>query len=74
MIEKFNDHAVMPPSEVEQLATDLLADLAPTDKRPESAAAMAKFINKVLAFCHDWRHSWYLHGDAPEGRHEFGRL
>ena len=30
----------MPPSEVEQLAFDLLADLAPMDERPESGAAV----------------------------------
>ena len=73
-IEQFNVAAVMPPSEVEQLTGDLVADLAPADKRPESAAAVEEFITTVLEFCHDWRTTWYLHGEVPEGRHEFARL
>ena len=74
MIEQFNDWPLMPASEVEQLALDLLADLAPVDARPESAAAVAAFTNTVIAFCHDWRSLWYLHGDAPETRGRFADL
>ncbi len=73
MIERFNVAPLMPPSEVEQLTLDLLADLAPADERPESAAAVAAFTNAVLEFCHDWRSTWYLHGDVPEGRARFDR-
>jgi len=74
MIERFNDWSLMPASEVEQLALDLLADLAPMDARPESAAAVGAFTNTVIAFCHDWRSLWYLHGDAPAGRGGFQQL
>jgi hypothetical protein len=74
MIERFNDWPLMPASEVEQLALDLLADLAPIDARPESAAAVAAFTNTVIAFCHDWRSLWYLHGDAPGARGRFEDL
>ena len=34
LIERFNVAPVMPPAEVEQLAFDLLADLAPADAAP----------------------------------------
>ena len=74
MIEQFNDWPLMPASEVEQLALDLLADLAPVDARPESVAAVAAFTNTVIAFCHDWRSLWYLHGDAPGARGRFEDL
>ena len=65
LIERFNAAPVMPPAEVEQLAFDLLADLAPADARPESAAAVGRFVNAMIEFCHDWRSLWSLHGDAP---------
>ncbi len=74
MIERFNDWQLMPASEVEQLALDLLADLAPMDARPESAAAVGTFTNTVIAFCQDWRSLWYLHGDAPAARGRFEQV
>jgi len=74
MTERFNDWPLMPAAEVEQLALDLLADLAPVDARPESADAVGTFTNAVIAFCHDWRSLWYLHGDAPEARGRFEEL
>jgi hypothetical protein len=45
--ERFNVASVMPPPEVELLTTDLLADLAPTDNRPESVAALRKFNEAI---------------------------
>ena len=74
MIEQFNVSPLMAPSEVEQLAFDLLADLAPVDKRTESVAAVGQFVQAVVAFCHDWRSTWYLHGDSAEGRGRFEQL
>ena len=74
MVERFNDWPLMPPSETEQLALDLLADLAPFDARPESAAAVGEFTNTVIAFCHDWRSLWYLLGDAAGTRGKFEDL
>ena len=72
LFERFNVAPLMPPAEVEQLAFDLLADLAPADKRPESAAAVEQFVRVMIDFCHDWRSLWSLHGDAPttKGRYE----
>ena len=64
----------MPPAEVEQLTFDLLADLAPADARPESAAAVGRFVNVMIEFCHDWRSLWSLHGDAPEDRGAYEQL
>ena len=74
LIERFNVWQLMPPSELEQLAFDLLDDLAPVDGRPESHAALDTFVTTVLEFCHDWRSLWYLAGDAPEDRSQFESL
>ena len=74
LIERFNASLVMPPAEVEQLAFDLLADLAPVDAGPESAAAVGRLVNAMIEFCHDWRSLWSLHGDGPEDRGAYEQL
>jgi hypothetical protein len=74
LLERFNAAPVMPPAEVEQLTFDLLADLAPADARPESVAAIGRFSNLMIEFCHDWRSLWSLHGAAPENRGAYLRL
>jgi hypothetical protein len=74
LIERFNVAPVMPPAEVEQLAFDLLADLAPADERPESAAAVRQFIRVIVDFCHDWRSIWSLFGDALGTRVQYEQL
>jgi hypothetical protein len=74
LLERFNVWPLMPASEVEQLAFDLLADLAPVDGRSESGAAVSQFVAAVIEFCHDWRSLWYLHGDVPEARSRFENL
>ncbi|MGH8722867.1 MAG: aspartyl/asparaginyl beta-hydroxylase domain-containing protein, partial [Burkholderiales bacterium] len=74
LTERFNSASVMPPAEVEQLAFDLLADLAPADARPESGAAVKQLANLVVDFCHDWRSTWSLAGDGPDGRARYEQL
>ncbi len=74
LTERVNAAPVMPPAEVEQLAFDLLADLAPMDQRPESVAAVGKFVNLIVNFCHDWRSQWSLVGDAPEAKGQYEKL
>ncbi|HTL49711.1 MAG TPA: sulfotransferase [Steroidobacteraceae bacterium] len=74
LLERFNTAPVMAPAEVEQLAFDLLGDLAPADPRPESRAAVDQFIGAVIDFCHDWRALWSLVGEAPAGRGRFEQL
>lgn len=74
LTERVNVMPVMPPAEVEQLAIDLLADLAPADARPESVAAVDQFGAVVVDFCRDWRSLWSLFGIAHEGRPQFERL
>jgi hypothetical protein len=74
LIERFNVAPLMPAAEVEQLAFDLLADLAPADERPESAAAVGQFVSLIVDFCHDWRSLWYLVGDAPDARKQYEKL
>jgi len=74
MVERFNIAPVMPPAEVEQLAFDLLADLAPTDERPESVAAVGRFVSLIVDLCHDWRSLWSLCGVAPDARSQYEQL
>ncbi len=74
LCERVNSSPLMPPAEVEQLAFDLLGDLAPADQRPGSAAAVGQLVGLMLDFCHDWRSLWSLHGDAPEARGQFRQL
>ncbi len=74
LTERFNAAPVMPPAEVEQLAFDLLADLAPMDQRPESVAGVGQFVNLIVNFCHDWRSQWSLVGDAPEAKGQYEKL
>ncbi len=71
LFERFNAAPLMPPAEVEQLTFDLLADLAPADARPESAAAVSQFISLMIDFCRDWRSLWSLHGDAPGAKSRY---
>ncbi|MGE3394566.1 MAG: sulfotransferase, partial [Steroidobacteraceae bacterium] len=74
LFERFNVAPVMPPAEVEQLAYDLLADLAPADQRRESTAAVEQFVRVMIDFCHDWRSLWGLYGDAPATRNRYEQL
>ena len=74
LVERFNAAPLMPAAEVEQLAFDLLADVAPADERPESVAAVGQFVALIVDFCHDWRSLWSLHGDAPETRGQYEQL
>ncbi|MGH8864027.1 MAG: sulfotransferase [Burkholderiales bacterium] len=74
LIERFNVAPVMPPAEVEQLAFDLLADLAPADDSPESAAAVSQFTTLIRNFCRDWRSLWSLHGAMPGQKHKYRSL
>jgi hypothetical protein len=74
LTERINTMPVMPPAEVEQLAVDLLADLAPADARPESAAAVGEFVQIMVDFCRDWRSLWSLYGIARQGRSQYERL
>ncbi len=74
LFERFNVAPLMPPAEVEQMAFDLLADLAPADERPESVAAVGQFVRVMVDFCHDWRSLWSLHGDAPGSKGHYSQL
>ncbi len=74
LVERFNAAPLMPPAEVEQLAFDLLGDLAPENARPESAAAVRQFVSLMIDFCRDWRSLWSLHGDAPEAKGKYESL
>jgi hypothetical protein len=74
LIERYNVAAVMPPAEVEQLAFDLMGDLAPADESPEAVAAIGPFVQAVVDFTRDWRSLWSLFGDSAEGRRHYEQL
>jgi hypothetical protein len=74
LTERINAMPVMPPSEVDQLAVDLLADLEPMEARPEFEAAVEQFASIVLDFCRDWRSLWSLYGIAREGHPQYEKL
>ncbi|MFZ2509367.1 MAG: sulfotransferase, partial [Steroidobacteraceae bacterium] len=74
LIERFNVAPLMPPAEVEQLAYDLLADLAPADESPGSAAAIGQFVTLIVDFCRDWRSLWSLFGADPAATAHYQRL
>jgi hypothetical protein len=74
LLERFNLSPVMPPAEVEQLAYDLLDDLAPRDDNPQAVAAVGRFVQAVVDFCRDWRSLWSLFGDTPQARGEYAKL
>ena len=74
LTERFNTARLMPPAEVEQLAFDLLHDLAPAEAKPESAAAPGQMAAILAEFCHDWRSLWSLFGETREGHAHFEQL
>jgi hypothetical protein len=74
LIERFNSAPLMPAAEVEQLAFDLLADLAPMDDRQESVAAVSQFTRLIVDFCHDWRSLGYLAGSGPDVMKQYEKL
>lgn len=74
LTERYNTARRMPPSELEQLSFDLIADLAPAEVRPESAAAPGQLATAVAEFCHDWRSLWSLFGTKPDGHAQFEQL
>jgi hypothetical protein len=74
LLERYNVTPVMQPAEVEQLAFDLLGDLAPADESPEAVAAIGTFVAAVVDFTRDWRSLWSLFGDSAEGRPHYQQL
>lgn len=74
LIERYNTAPVMPPAEVEQLTFDLLRLVSPTDDRPESAAAVGRFVGLLVDFCRDWRSLWSLFDADPAARPNYEQL
>lgn len=72
-LERFNVPTVMPPSEVDQLVSDLLVDL----KQPETAEQRRdcdNFYALGTSYCREWRTLWSLYADTVEGWPYFGQL
>lgn len=73
LTERHNLSAVMPPSEVEQLAGDMIGELVAIDPA-QDPALLASYIELVRGFCQDWRSLWSLHADGQEGWPHYVRL
>lgn len=65
LVEKHNVYRVMPPSEMEQLMFDLVAEA--TTGSDDGVPAVRRFAGMVEGFCQDWRQLWSLYADTEEG-------
>ena len=73
LCERHNVSIVMPPSEVEQLVSDLLSDLAPPAD-PWQASAVTRFTALGVSLAREWRTLWSLYADGLEGWPHYARL
>lgn len=67
LTERFNAWAVMPPAELEGLATQLGTDLPLEGQRPETREATLRIVMLLRGFCSEWRQLWSLFADQPAG-------
>ena len=71
--ERFNVSIVMPPSEVDLLSGDLLADLRMPENQ-EQKKVWDQFVGLVISFRQEWRMLWMTHGESLQGWRHFQRL
>jgi len=71
--ERFNLSAVMHPSELDQLTTELLAEVE-LDGPSELTQQKIRLDALVTGFAREWRSLWLFFGDSKEGWPHFGRL
>lgn len=65
--ERFNVHRVMPPSEIDQLLSDLVAETVSTKGGPDGEAELRAFERACYGFRQDWRQLWSLFADEDRG-------
>lgn len=65
--ERFNVHRVMPPSEIDQLLGDLVAETVSVKPGAEGEAQLRAFERAAYGFRQDWRQLWSLFADEDRG-------
>jgi len=65
--ERFNIYRVMPPSEVDELLSDLVAETVSTRPGAEGELQLRQFARLTYAFRQDWRQLWSLFADGDRG-------
>lgn len=71
MLERHNAYRVMPPSEVDDLVRDLMADARAIGRQPRAARSLTGLRVVLDHFRHDWRALWSLFADTDEGLPRF---
>jgi hypothetical protein len=72
--ERFNVHRVMPPSEIDQLLGDLVAETVSVKPGAEGAAQVRAFERTAYGFRQDWRQLWSLFADGERGVPHYRKL
>ncbi|MFO1056268.1 MAG: sulfotransferase [Dongiaceae bacterium] len=67
--ERYANPPVPPPSEIDSLALELLADIR--DNKSNEPAAVLTLAQAVDDLRHDWRCLWLVHGPAESGWPEY---
>lgn len=65
--ERFNIYKVMPPSEIDELLTDLVSETVSMKPGAEGAADFERFQRLIYGFRQDWRQLWSLFADTDRG-------
>ncbi|MBU1324123.1 MAG: sulfotransferase [Alphaproteobacteria bacterium] len=65
--ERFNVHRVMPPSEIDQLLSDLVSETVSVKGGPGGEAELRAFERACYGFRQDWRQLWSLFADEDRG-------
>lgn len=66
-VEQFNIYRVMPPSEVDELLSDLVAETGSVRQGDEGRAQLQQFARLTHGFRQDWRQLWSLFADTDRG-------
>lgn len=65
--ERFNVYRVMPPSEVDQLLSDLVDETVSLKPGQASLAEIDRFRRLAYGFRQDWRQLWSMFADTDDG-------
>lgn len=65
--ERFNVYRVMPPSEIDELLSDLVAETVSTRGGREGDEQLQQFARIIYGFRQDWRQLWSLFADTDGG-------
>jgi hypothetical protein len=69
--ERFNSMPVLPPAEIDLMSFDFLNEINGIDSDDGCVESMA---SRLAEFRQDWRSTWSLYGDSPEGLRHYELL